>query len=98
MNTEENPSVLSETNTNLPGFLHALLLIAIAGVISIIIGPLIQLGGKFSPLLNDWSLFIGYTLSFWIVLIIAQKWWQVPHFDTKRALPSIESMIVESQF
>lgn len=69
--------------TNLPGFFHALILIFLSGIITLTFTWGISLLGNISHLINSWSIFLIYTLSFGVTLLIAQKWWQVISFDTK---------------
>jgi membrane protease YdiL (CAAX protease family) len=78
-----NSETINNNRINLPGFGHALILIVIAGLISVIIGPIVQMAGKLIPFINEWAIFFSYTISFGVVLIIAQKWWSVSSFDTK---------------
>ena len=70
-------------NTHLPGFFYALILIVLAGIITMIFTWGVSLLGNISPLINSWTLFLVYTLSFGVTLLIAQKWWQVDSFDSK---------------
>lgn len=79
MNTEQN----IKQNSQLPGFFHAIILIALAGIITMlftwVVGHLVNI----SPLINNWAMFLIYTLSFGVTLLIAQKWWKVINFDSK---------------
>lgn len=42
------------------------------------------MGKNISPIFNQWSMLIGYSLPFLAVVFIGQRWWQVPVFDTKK--------------
>ncbi len=83
MNLEQYSNLSLNKNKQLPGFYHALIIIALVGVISLITTSLIQIITKVAPWLNVWAIFISYTTSLWIVLVIVKKWWLVSHFDTK---------------
>lgn len=82
MNLETYSDNFQKTINKEPGFIQALILIAIAGAISIVIGPLVQWTGTLFPLIQKWSLFISYSLSFGLLLVFAQKWWRVAKFET----------------
>jgi len=65
------------------GFYHALIVVGLIGVVSILMAALVQSTACFIPWISNWSIFISYTISLWVVLIIVKKWWGVLQFDTK---------------
>jgi membrane protease YdiL (CAAX protease family) len=84
MNQEKSFITLNTLTNKLPGFYQALLLIAIAGLVSLAIGFAAQMAVKAIPGFALWVMFVSYTLSFWLVLVIAQKWWQVLSFEISK--------------
>lgn len=71
-------------SANSHGFYQALILVVIAGIIPAIIVLGINALEGILPWIKSWTMFIVYFLSFGIVLLIAQKWWRVDRFDSKK--------------
>jgi membrane protease YdiL (CAAX protease family) len=76
------------------GFLYAIIIIAISGVVSIIIGLLLKPLIVILPFINTWAIFISYSLSFGITLFVAKKWWQIKSFAFKRASTQVYLLIL----
>lgn len=75
----DNSTEYTVDRNSLPGFWHALALIIVGYLISLLLSPIFQLLGKIG-LPQSWSLFLNYTFTFSILLIIAAKYWRISPF------------------
>ncbi len=68
----------------LPGIYDAFLLILLTALFSLALGLVIGLLVAVFPIIQPWTIFLSYTLTFGVVYFVARFFWQTNKIDTKR--------------